>query len=201
MKTYQILIARYKEPLNWLEYLPEAKQRNYEIIVSNSGDAVGAVNADKVIQIENLGREAGHYLNFMANERESMKDCVIFMQANPWPHATPETLLSLFYGNPEFPFEMSFLGCNQPICIERVPRWTEAEHILLSGWKSRSWPKEKHGGKPWVIGGGAQFYIKKQVILKRPPEHYMGIWETARDPDSKLAHVLEFHWPNVFALT
>lgn len=201
MKTYQIVIARYNEPLAWLKYLPKKEARNYEVVVSNSGEPEEYPYADRVIEIENLGREAGHYLNFFANERDNMADVLVMIQANPWPHAKPETLLEVLYGEPTFDFEMSFLGTKEPVCIEAVRKWTEADHILQAGWEGRNWPKERHGGRPWMIGMGAQFYIKKEVILKRPPKHYINILKTAEDPDCKLAHVLEFHWPNVFTLT
>jgi hypothetical protein len=99
---------------------------------------------------------------------------------------------------------MSFLGTNNNVCIPRVPRWSEAEHIIKTAWQEDKHTPEvfgKNGSVPWVIGGGAQFYIKKEIVLKRPPEHYLRAIECARDPESKLAHVLEFHWPNMFDLS
>lgn len=201
MKPFQIIIARHSESLNWLNYLPKAEKRNYELIVSNSGEKADFPNADKVILRENLGREAGHYLDYFANERENMAETLVLIQADPWPHEKPEILLELFYGQPDFPFDMSFLGTDQPVAILAVHKWTVAEHIFKAGWDGRNWPEERHGGKPWKIGGGAQFYIKKEIVLRRPPEHYTKILKTAEDPDCKLAHVLEFHWPNAFKLT
>lgn len=197
-QKYTILIARSWEPLDWLDFLPSS--RNYKVIVSNSGEPFAHKNADLVIDVENLGREAGHYLNFCANNLDFVDDICVFLQGDPWPHLKPKVMLELLFGNPEFKYEMSFLGTNAPVGPPEVPRWTEAEHILLAGWKGRYWKTTINHGLPWVIGQGAQFYIKKDVIKRRPARHYVDIRETARDPDSKLAHVLEFQWPNVFDL-
>lgn len=202
-KKYQILIARHNEELNYLNFIPKAENRNYEVIVSNSGNPEDKFACDRIICRENLGREAGHYLDFMASEYENMAEVVIFIQGGCFAHANIDTLLEIFYGNPEFKFPMSFLGTKNNVCIPKVPRWSEAEFIVKSAWQDDPFPLEKfgNGGAPWVIGGGAQFYIKKEIILKRPKEHYLRVKECARDPESKLAHVLEFHWPNVFDLS
>lgn len=200
---FQILIARYNEQLDYLQYLPKREDRDYEIIVSNSGNPEDKFECDRVIVRENIGREAGHYLDFMASEHKAMADVVVFIQAGCFAHAPINTMLELFYGKPLFPFPMSFLGTNNNVCIPKVPRWSEAEHIAKTAWQDEPWTKEifGNGGAPWVIGGGAQFYIKKDIVLKRPPEHYIRVKECAQDPESKLAHVLEFHWPNMFDLS
>jgi hypothetical protein len=200
-KKYQILIARYNEPLDYLNYLPKKEDREYEVIVSNSGNPEDKFLCDRTIVRENIGREAGHYLDFMAFEYEKMAPVVVFIQAGCFAHLkSVDTVLELFYGKPNFPFPMSFLGTNSSVGIPKVPRWSEAEHIIKTAWQDKNYP-EPIEGKPWVIGGGAQFYIKKNIILKRPKEHYSRTIECAKDPESKFAHVLEFYWPNMFDLS
>ena len=202
---FQILIARYNESLDYLQYIPSKENRDYEVIVSNSGNPEDKFNCDRVILRENIGREAGHYLGFMALEHEKMAETVVFIQAGCFAHLnTIVTMLELFYGSPKFPFPMSFLGTNNNVGIPKVTRWSEAEHIVKTAWQEDKHTTEifgKNGGTPWVIGGGAQFYVKREIIIKRPPEHYLRAIECARDPESKLAHVLEFHWPNMFDLS
>ncbi len=199
---YQILIARHNERVDYLQYLPKRENREYEVIVSNSGNPEDQFFCDRTIVRENVGREAGHYLNFMALEYENMAPIVVFIQAGCFAHLkTIEPMLELFYGSPKFPFPMSFLGTESAVGIEKVERWSEAEHILKSAWQETNWNEPTTNGKPWIIGGGAQFYIKKEIVLKRPIEHYLRAIECARDPDSKFAHVLEFHWPNMFDLS
>jgi hypothetical protein len=200
---FQILIARYQESLDYLKYLPQRENRDYEIIVSNSGNPKDKFECDRTIVRENIGREAGHYLDFMASEYKTMSDVVVFIQAGCFCHALITTMLELFYGKPTFSFPMSFLGTNSNVCFSKAPRWSEAEHIIKSAWENITPPQPtpNNNGTPWVIGGGAQFYIKKDIVLKRPPEHYLRAKECARDPESKLAHVLEFYWPNMFDLS
>jgi len=197
---FQILIARYNEPLEYLKYIPEKKNRDYELIVSNSGNPQDSFECDRTIVRENVGREAGHYLDFMASEYESMADVVVFIQAGCFHHATINTILELFWGKPSFPHLMSFLGSETLVGVPKIHKWSEAEHIMKSSWQEKQWTQPIEG-KPWVIGGGAQFYIKKEIVLKRPPEHYLRAIECARDPESKFAHVLEFNWPAMFDLS
>jgi hypothetical protein len=200
-KKYEILIARHEEKLNWLDFLPDKKNRTYNVIISNSGEEINQISADSIVACENLGREAGHYLRHIINNYDNLSDCVVFLQGNPWPHALPNHILELFYGDPEFKFDMSFIGTDQPATTPNIHRWSEAEYIIKSGWGERKQPEPKNNsGIPWVIGGGAQFYVKKEIIHKRPKDHYQRILECAKDPDSKFAHVLEFHWPNIFDL-
>lgn len=197
---FQILIARHNEPLDYLQYIPKKENRDYEVIVSNSGNPEDKFECDRVIVRENIGREAGHYLDFMASEYKAMADTVVFIQAGCFHHATINTILEIFWGKPNFPHLMSFLGTDSIVGIPKIHKWSEAEHIMKTAWQEKQWPAPIDG-KPWVIGGGAQFYIKKDIVLKRPPEHYLRAIECARDPESKLAHVLEFHWPAMFDLS
>jgi hypothetical protein len=198
---YQILIARHDESLDYLEYLPKRENRIYEVIVSNSGNPEDSFFCDRAITRENVGREAGHYLNFIASEYGNMAKTVVFIQAGCFSHLKSITnMLEIFYGHPKFPFPMSFLGTESVVGVQKVPKWSEAEHIFKTAWQDTDW-NSPIDGKPWVIGGGAQFYLKKEIALKRPPEHYLRAIECARDPESKFAHVLEFHWPNMFDLS
>ena len=197
---FQIVIARYNEPLDYLRYIPKKEDRDYEVIVSNSGNPEEKFECDRIILRENIGREAGHYLDFMASEYNSMADVVVFIQAGCFHHAVIDTMLELFWGTPNFQHQMSFLGTNNVVGIPKINRWSEAEHIMKSAWGKEAWSLPIDG-KSWLIGGGAQFYIKKDIVLRRPPEHYLRAIECARDPESSLAHVLEFQWPAMFDLS
>jgi hypothetical protein len=202
---YQILIARHNENVDYLKYLPNRENRDYEVIVSNSGNKDDIFFSDRTIIRENIGREAGHYLNFIASEYEKMADTVIFLQAGWSVHVTNiSSILELFYGKPNFPFPMSFLGTNANTYIPKVPKWTKIEWILKSAWQDEKWTDElylKENGQKFTIDGSAQFYIKKEILLKRPPEHYLRPIECDRDPDVSIAHDLELHWPNMFDLS
>lgn len=202
-KKYEIVIARHEESVDWLNFLPPKNERKYRLTISNSGKSIDVTTADRIVTRENYGREAGHYMEFIINNYDNLLDVVVFLQGGPWPHAAPSNLLEIFYGDPNFNHRMSFVGTNSPACIPKVQRWSEAEHIIKSGWQNEKWPEERfgNGGVPWIIGGGAQFYIKKETIHKRPKDHYERILECAKDPESHFAHILEFHWPNVFDLS
>ena len=204
---YEIVIARYKETLDWVSLLPSIEQRNFKLTISNSGEDIIVPNANRIVRIENLkqGREANHFLSFMENSYDDLLDVTVFLQANPWSHAKSEqsvtSLLNLFYGNPEFKFKMSFLGRKDKCYNFKTPKWTEVDFVIKSGWTDKEMPPIKENLPSHSADTAGQFYIKKEIIQKQKPSHYSRIRKCAEDPDSKLAYILEYYWPNVFDLS
>jgi len=206
-KKYEIVLARYKESLDWLNLIPSKSERNYIITVSNSGEPIKCPEADRVINIENVknGREANHFLNFMFDKYDEILETTVFLQANPWGHARTEesvcSILELFYGKPEFKHPMAFIGRNKSCYNFKTPKWTEVEFVIKSGWQDKNLPEVKENLPEHTSDTAGQFYVKKNIILRQEKEHYLRIKNCGLDPDSKLAYVLEYYWPNVFDLS
>jgi hypothetical protein len=193
-KQYEIVVASYKEPMNWLRHLPKEDDRQYKLTVSNSNNRDSIPFADRTTLIENAGREAGHYLRFIIDNYDDLLPVTVFLQADPWPHSFSyvDDLLEILYGTPNFEHPMCYLGATYGGGGVPVQKYTLTDHILRLGWGSTPYP----AGTPIQIG--AQFYVKKDTILKRPKEHYEGIYSASFDPDISLGHALEGHWGRVF---
>ena len=81
MKT-EIVIARYKENLDWLKKIKKSK--DIKITVYNKG----LPDIDiPFIQLPNSGRESGTYLYHIINNYDKLADQTIFCQGDPIFHA------------------------------------------------------------------------------------------------------------------
>jgi hypothetical protein len=192
--SYTLLLARHGELLKWTDYLPPKEDRSYRIVVSNSGGSGVGSSADEEISVPNSGREAGHYLRYIVSHYEDLSDVTVFLQANPWPHVPHDVLplLEILYGKPSFPHPFCYVGGKYSGPGHPVTPWSATDHVLSLGWQRRTYPE----GVPFQIG--AQFYVKRDVVHRRPVSHYERILSAADEPEMSLAHALEGHWGNVF---
>lgn len=193
---YEILMASHKEPIHWLELLPE--QRNYRLTVSNSSGITEAPGSDRLVSIPNAGREAGHYLRFIIDNYDNLLPVTVFLQADPWVHTSHSggaPMLDVFFGNPCFDHPFAYIGVN-PVGPSLEPmEGSPAHKVLSSVWGVKGIPK----GIPFAVG--AQFYVKREAIRSMPVEHYEKALEFASDSSLSLAHALEPHWGAMFKLT
>jgi hypothetical protein len=194
MKKYEILLSRYSEPMRWLKFLPKKEDRNYSIYLSNSGEETENTKVDKEVLVNNVGREAGHYLQYVISNYENLPDVVVFLQAEPWVHFSLniEHCMELFWGNPRFEFPICYVGQNYNEIGLPIEKFSLKETIFKKAWGEEKIPKSIR------MAIGAQFYVKKEIILKRPISHYKSILDCHNMEGVSLAHVLEPHWASVF---
>jgi hypothetical protein len=194
-KQYEIVIASHGESLKWLRHIPQKDDRKYKLTVSNSNGGIGVPTADRTVVIENAGREAGHYLKFIIDNYDNLLPVTVFLQADPWAHAScySDSLLDILFGDPTFSHPMCYLGADYSTQGCPIQRYTPLDFVLRLGWGNEQYPT----GSQFSIG--AQFYATKETILKRPVEHYKNIYSAAFDPNiPSLGHLLEGAWGNVF---
>lgn len=193
-KKYEIVIARYEEPIPWLKYLPKKENREYSVYLSNSGEEMGTPHVDKEVIIPNEGREGGHYFRYLIDNYENLPPIVVFLQAEPWWHLAIDVkpLLELFYGNPSFRDPICYIGGTYGGLGLPIGKRTPIEDILKLGWKDQPIPRSTR----LVIG--AQFYVRRDVILKRPKSHYEDIFKAVNWDDISFGHIMEAHWGSVF---
>ena len=193
MKDFEIVLASYKEPMDWMTFLPEKDKRKYQLTVSNSGGLTNHPAADRTLKIPNGGREAGHYLNFIVENYDNLLPVTVFLQADPWPHSAPYVaqLLELFFGAPTFNGPISYLGRNYEAMGLEPMKDSPLDKILTECWGG-PYPK----GIGFTIG--AQFFVTREVILAMPKEYYEKLLVISRDQSFSFAHLVEGHWGNVF---
>lgn len=201
-QNYHLVLATHTENLNWLSYLPNI--RKYKIVVSNSsGPDFVCPLADEVIHRENYGREAGHYLNYILEFYDKLPNVVVFIQGDPWPHAAMYQnkciMLELLFGNPVFRNPICYLGQD----YRPTPCIFPATSVHYKVLKKAHEELPIKGNLPISIG--AQFYVRKEIILARSKEYYARLLEIAKDqtlyhadPYYTLAHTLEGCWGCVF---
>lgn len=191
---YEIVVARYSEPMKWLKYIPKKENRHYTIYLSNSGEETQSAQVDKEVLVKNIGREAGHYLQYIITNYEQLSDVVVFIQAEPWWHFAQniESVMELFWGNPRFDSPVCYIGQKYEQMGLPIDKNSVKESIFKKAWKETPIPKSIR------MAIGAQFYVKKEIILKRPISHYQSILDCHNWDGVSLAHILEPHWASVF---
>lgn len=196
-KKYTILLASHNEELEWLNFVP-ALREEYEIVVYNSSGKNYPL-ADRTVQRDNFGREAGHYLQYIVDNYDNLAETVVFMQASPWAHINGEAmtlqLLRLFYGSPDFPEPMCYLGAQYGsstfFTLDDAPELYSTMLPFYSNGDTPQWI-------PFTIG--AQFYVQREVIRRLPVAYYEAVLSVVRSNVNNVsfAHVLEGRWGFVF---
>lgn len=80
--TTRLICARYNENINWLLPLKDEL-----ITIYNKGpDDLHLFPKDKVVKLENLGREGGTYLHHIIQNYDDLDDYTVFIQGNPVDH-------------------------------------------------------------------------------------------------------------------
>jgi DNA-directed RNA polymerase subunit F len=78
----RLICARYKENINWLLPLKDDL-----ITIYNKGDDdLYLFPKDKIVKLENLGREGGTYLYHIIQNYDNLDEHTIFIQGNPIDH-------------------------------------------------------------------------------------------------------------------
>jgi hypothetical protein len=76
-KTFQIIIAKYKEDIEWINYLDKSK-----VIIYDKSD----FPLKCAISRPNIGRDPETLFYHIIQNYENLPDFLIFMQGNPFPH-------------------------------------------------------------------------------------------------------------------
>ena len=90
ISTYEIVVARYNESIDWLLNV----NKKWKITIYNKGqkfDKLGSIKIRNpninIINIENKGREAETIAYHMLHRYNNYADLTVFMQAEPFTHA------------------------------------------------------------------------------------------------------------------
>jgi hypothetical protein len=85
--TKEIIIAKYKEDLSWVNSL-----NGFNITVYDKSDELNTYT-----KLENKGRESDTYLQHIINNYNNLSDINIFVQGNPFDHCP--NLYELIHNN------------------------------------------------------------------------------------------------------
>jgi hypothetical protein len=194
--SVRVVIARYKETMDWLVALPP----DYEIYISNSGeestleippDVAGRV---KVVTTPNVGREAGHWLRYIADNYDNLADINVFLQGTPYKGHTPEILFKMEREDLQAaPFKY--------LCAQVAPTRLLGDgtgftpRALIAIAVGRKYPiVNLASGGVW----GAQHLATRETIHKNPKEWYELI--LAKAATEKFANTFEHAWNVIYSV-
>ena len=190
-KKKEIVIASYRENLDWVLKLPN----DWHVSIYNTLGAPrefparGRVTAN----LPNYGREASQWLAHIVLNYDNLAEFTLFVQADR--KHLPEEIDKIL--NAESPPSDNFRYVGAPPDNPFGPPpflFPQTEQLLKAGWQDTPIPCTAN------FQVGAQFYVRKAVVLNRPKDHYERLLAATRDPNPQWspAHLLEPVWGCVF---
>lgn len=176
--TIGVVVARYKENIDWLSDL------KHNIYLYEKGD-VG--NGVKLI---NVGREAHTYLYHIVDKYNRLEDFVVFLQGNPFDHGVINTdhINNLILENHFIPLNGVISGCIYNESHGKIPYFCEEHGIDI-----------KHTDIVRFTPG-AQFVVSREKIKKNSLSFYEKLLNTMTITNSNPneAHIMERLWGYIF---
>lgn len=188
--TVDLVIASYKEPLDWLPFIPA----DWRVFIYNSCETPRDFpeTAIPICKLPNGGREANGWLHHMATHHGDFADVTFFVQGKPFEHEAQKLIRHFLYG--EFDHPLCYVNGRPPVTGGMAIRpHGDVEAYLKRGWGDERIPN------PITFSCGAQHYVKREVLMARPAEHYARIRENCFDPTiHSFGHRMEPIWGCVY---
>tara|TARA_B100000212_G_scaffold317287_1_gene272840 strand:- start:41279 stop:41986 length:708 start_codon:yes stop_codon:yes gene_type:complete len=206
MKT-SIIVSRFNEDLSWIKEFKE-----FKVIIYNKGKLFKNENFDKIININNVGRESHTWLYHIVKNYDNLDDINIFLQGRI------DDLGCMAFSNPykyikkvnKYGFAASRYGIIGPlqwkwnIGIEKNKKyfdsWNNGE-ISKSKIGFRKFAKQLFPNIPKIIATsyGGCFAIKREVIRKYDINFYSNLLEKLNTHKNPIeGHYMERLWCYMF---
>jgi hypothetical protein len=161
----KIIVARYNENIEWTNQLPN-------VIIYNKGVSLNNKNINEIM-MKNVGREGHTYHKYIYDNYDNLDDYTVFLQGNPFDHS-PNVITNLVkYINDEN-LQLDFEYLSERIVTCNLTGDELHKGIPLIAVYEKVFG-EKKTEMPIVFGGGAQFIVSRERILKRPRDFYLNI--------------------------
>jgi nucleoside-diphosphate-sugar epimerase len=164
MATYKIIIAKYNEPMYYLQYM-----NHNNILIYNKGYAL-EIGDIKIINRKNIGREVESFLYYIVDNYENLPDYVIFLQGDPFPHLENITPYNFQQKIDEL------ISSNVDDVMPLFKNKYYENHNVCPSLKTREYYELFFNGQvpdKTVFSNGCQYIVPKQNILNRPKQFYM----------------------------
>ena len=199
-RTLEVVIARYREPLDWTRHLP----RGVAVTVYDKGHDLdpASVPHATVERLPNVGNEAHTYCHHVSTRRDRLADATFFVQGHPFDHAHDlhRVVRAVAWGREPMP-DFRWLGfivdtddCRGRRLFARWSKNRDGRDLAVDEFFLRLFDAPCPAEIPFYPGG--QFAASRDRLLSRPPE----FWQRALDlaatfPDG--AHCFERLWDRV----
>jgi hypothetical protein len=157
---YVVVIAKYKEDISW----------------SNSIDSkcLKIYNKGPDGDIPNVGREGETFLRYIIEHYDSLPECVIFLQGDPFVHMAfgvnekniGEKIVNTFFDDSNWKIQPCF------------NIWFLVKHYTFKGLNMKKYYEYFFPGKDLEndnikYAAGCQYFIRKSAILQNPKDFYV----------------------------
>lgn len=212
MMNCDIVVAHYKENIEWIDKLKLIDNIRYIFIYSKNSNFILSdklVDNPKIIHqyLPNIGRESHSYLQYCIDKYDDLSDFTIFLQGNPCPHGVCSDkilgwLKEIKYNNSykytkNFQTNSIYLGMKNG----RRDYWqgqTNPASCDITSWTS-SFIGSHFDYKRAKIYFGANFGLVKDGILSRPITYYQNIIVSElQEHNPECCHYLERLWFYIF---
>jgi hypothetical protein len=164
--TYQLIVAKYNENMDWLQLMDKSK-----IVVYDKGDHPITDPDIKSIRRKNIGREGETFLFYILENYENLPDYILFCQGHPFEHldhTTPDN----------FQEKINELIASAP--DKTIPLFRKLyyeKHYCFPAIRSREYLKYFTGieREHSVFSPGCQYLTTKNDILSKPINFYRRI--------------------------
>jgi hypothetical protein len=206
-----IVVASFRENLKWVldwGYLGGVTVLNcggqarwWEL--ESSSDSSFRLHKGTIpsVQCANSGKEAGMYLQYIIQHYDNLSPKVVFLQGDLGvstfirhiPKPVLAKKLSVLVSNVEASKDtVGAIGTDLELLPQTIVPFPPSDHpVFKRVVKADQFPLETVAGHV-----GAQFWVRRELILKFPKSYYESIYNLRRT--TSLAHDLEFVWPSVF---
>ena len=183
--NYKIIVARYSEDISWTTQFDN-------VFIINKGQPLNIANETF---LPNVGREGHTYYKYIYDNYYDLPDYLVFLQGYPFDHSPNIiNMLHAFIKKPEVN-DMAYFA---PPC-HRV-----TTDYIISGIPLKEIYEKIFGNIKEIdsiFGAGAQFVIKKEVVLRNSKNFYLNIINIlgyCSDPYE--GHIIERLHPHIFRI-
>ncbi len=190
MPTYQAVIARFQEDLQWIE-----KLKIPWVIYNKGPDTLPASLLRHSLQRPNVGRESETFLHHIVENYHQLPDYLVLLQGNPLEHCpglfsileshrpTQKVIpLSANYKRELITEDFNWGGFHE--CMDQMFEFIQVKRPSSIGYAS-----------------GAQYIVPQKVIQARPQEFYQKLIPKLNYDICPLeGWVMERMWPTVFGI-
>lgn len=164
-----IVVARYNENIEWTKQFQN-------VIVYNKGEDLPEEYTN-VTPLDNVGREGHTYYKYIYDNYDNLADHTIFLQGNPFDHS-PNIVdkLKEYTNHKDLNIQFEFLTrLVLSITLDHCPYHLGPLPLAEVYEKVFDIKRKDSTLQRFQFGGGAQFIVSKQNILKRPKSFYLNI--------------------------
>lgn len=188
-----VVIARYKESLDWVNLFDVSKSPNVKFFIYNKSDEPFEVSKPYTYKsLPNIGREAHTFLHHIVHNYDNLAEETLFLQGYPFDHHIEISMLQyLIEKKANYDqFRTFAIVSVQPLFIETAN--VSYNLIFNTLYKDLSPPPQ------YIFSSGAQYIVKKEAILRHSKATWSKLLEMS-ETDTQFPWSVERIWMYMYS--